>query len=178
MKGIACYVAILVIPSTLLAQPEAKAPDEMDKLKFLHGEWQGKGWTQLGPNQKSEFAVTEKAYTKIGGHVLVLEGLGKGKSADGTREIIGHDAFGIVSYDEAGKKYVMRAYRRGGGMIDADLQVGDKSFEWGFKDPQRNVQVRFAMKINEMGQWYETGEVSRDGTTWHKFMEMTLTRAK
>jgi hypothetical protein len=167
---------MLIVPVSLPAQPPSKPPTEMAKLNFLVGEWHGKGTVHMGPNQKVDVDVVEKATKKVGaGHVIIVEGLGTAKDASG-KAYIGHEALGVISFDSATKKYSMRAFRRDGGKVDADITVGDKSFEWGFKDPQRKVEVRFKTVINEKGQWHETGEVSLDGKTWNKFMEMTLSK--
>jgi hypothetical protein len=38
--------------------------------------------------------------------------------------------------------------------------------------------MRFTVRLNEKGQWFEVGEFSRDGKAWQKFFEMTLERVK
>jgi hypothetical protein len=61
--------------------------------------------------------------------------------------------------------------------VDAEATVGDKSLIWSFRDP-RAGQIRFTIKLDEQGRWFEIGEISMDGKGWHKFFEMTLQRVK
>ena len=60
----------------------------------------------------------------------------------------------------------------------ADLTLTDKGFVWGFKEPQRGVEVRYTVTLTPKNEWYEIGEYTLDGKTWTKFIEMTLTRVK
>jgi hypothetical protein len=39
-------------------------------------------------------------------------------------------------------------------------------------------QMRYTIKHNEKGEWFEVGEMTQDRQTWHKFFEMTLERQK
>jgi hypothetical protein len=38
--------------------------------------------------------------------------------------------------------------------------------------------VRFTIKLDEKGRWFEVGEVSQDGKERRKFFEMTLERVE
>lgn len=58
------------------------------------------------------------------------------------------------------------------------MTVTDKGFIWGFKEPQRGVEVKYTMKLTDKGEWHEIGEYSLDGKTWTKIIEMTLSRVK
>jgi hypothetical protein len=40
--------------------------------------------------------------------------------------------------------------------------VGDKTLEWGFPISQQG-RVRFTIKLNEKGEWFEVGEMTQDG---------------
>jgi hypothetical protein len=53
----------------------------------------------------------------------------------------------------------------------------DGGLEWGFRSAERGVTVRFTIQFDEK-RWHEVGEVSTDGKTWNKFLEMTLERQK
>jgi hypothetical protein len=39
-------------------------------------------------------------------------------------------------------------------------------------------KIQYRIKLNEAGQWTETGEWSRDEETWNQFFGMTLDRVK
>jgi hypothetical protein len=38
--------------------------------------------------------------------------------------------------------------------------------------------VRFTIKLDEKGRWFEVGEISQDGREWRIFFEMTLERVE
>jgi hypothetical protein len=110
--------------------------------------------------------------------VLLIEGLGRHKLADAQEGEIVHNAMAVVSYDEKAKKYRWHAWRiPGGSYLDTDLKVGDQTLEWSMNIPQGGA-TRFAIKLNEKGEWHEIGEYSPDNKNWNKFFEMTLRKVK
>lgn len=149
----------------------------MKKLDFIRGDWRGKGWMMTGGGTRQTFETTETVRFKLDGLILVFEGAGKDVDANG-KEIKGHDALGIVSYDPSQKAYRFKSYTMQGYTLDAPIEIGDKSFAWGLKIPNGG-EMRYAMRINERGNWLETGEFSRDaGKTWVKVFEMEIERVK
>lgn len=128
----------------------------------------------VGPGQRRASKVKESVQSKVGGSVLTLEGLGKAQVPGKDEEVVVQNAFATVWYDGHEKRFRMIAWRAGQS-VDADITVGDKSLVWGFRD-QRAGQIRFTLKLDEAGRWFEIGEISRDGTNWNKFFEMTLKR--
>lgn len=88
-----------------------------------------------------------------------------------------HDALAVVSYDSQKQKYRWTAWRSPGGYYsETEVKVGEKAFDW-----QTEVQggkTRYKAFMNEKGQWIETGEFSKDGTTWFPFLTMTMSRTK
>jgi len=170
-------VLILLAASTLAyAQTESAANfAEMRKLDFLIGAWEGEGWIEFGAGRRRAAKVKESVQGKAGGSVMLIEGLGKAKAPDKDEELVVHSAFATVWYDGEAKRFRMMAWRATGDSVDARVTVGDKSLVWGFQDP-RAGRIRFTIKLDEIGRWFEIGEVSADGTNWNKFFEMTLKR--
>jgi hypothetical protein len=177
MKKIAALLYLLaILPLASAAQTAASAPPaEMKKLDFIVGQWKGEGWIEMRPGQRETFTINESAQRKVEGAVLLLEGLGTRQTTDKTEGAPVHKAFAVIDYDVQAKAFRMRSYRVGTGAIDALPQVGDNMLVWGFHDA-RGGEVRFTIKLDEKGQWFEIGEYSGDGKTWRKFMEMTLSR--
>ena len=179
-KTIALLLLFCVSAAVARAQTPAAAPPqlaEMKKLDFLVGQWQGDGWIVLGPGQRRTFRQTETVQNKVGGTVLLIEGLGKGKVPGQTEEVTIHNAFAVVSYDGKANAFRWRAFRADGVEMDAAATVTERNIVWGFRDP-RAGEVRFTIKLNDAGQWFEVGELNRDGKTWFKFFEMTLQHVK
>lgn len=177
MKKFALLMLLSLLPVTAAAQHthQPSQPAEMKKLDFLVGQWKGEGWMEFGPNDRRTFTINESVQRKVDGTVLLIEGLGTTRMPGKPEEIPVHKAFAIVDYDAKAKLLRLRAYRAGAGSIDTQPQVGENSLIWGFRDA-RAGEIRFTIKLNEKGQWFEIGEFSSDGKTWRKFMEMTLNR--
>ena len=75
------------------------------------------------------------------------------------------------------KRYRWEAHDLRGQAITVEPKLIDGGLEWGFRSGERGPTVRFTIKFDEK-RWHEVGEVSTDGKTWNKFLEMTLERQK
>ena len=153
--------------------------NEMKKVHWLVGKWEGEGWMMFGPEEKHTFSQTETVTSKLNGLLLAIEGLGiAGTSEEGGSKII-HNAFAVLSFDSENQRFVMRAHKAGGAFTEADAKVDDNGdFIWGFSHPYAG-ELRFTIKQNDKGQWYEIGEVSRDdGITWYQNFEMILNKVE
>lgn len=169
----------LLLPIVATAQSAGtSSATEMKKLDFLAGDWKGEGWIEMGPNGRSTFKQTETVLSKLSGTVILIEGVGKGKLASTGQEGIVHNALAVISYDSRAKKFQFRAFRADGNFIDAEMTPEGNGLVWGFREPQRNVEIKYTIKLTDTGQWNEVGEFSMDGKTWRKFFEMTLQRMK
>ncbi len=177
MKKLFVLLALLTLSIPIVAQtPAANRFDEIKRLDFLVGNWKGDGWIQLGPTERRTFTETEVVQRKLDGAVLLIEGMGKGKIGGKGEDVTIHSALAVVNYDAQAKAYRFQAYRADGRAINAEASVADNALQWSFQDTFGNV--RFTIKLNDQGQWYEIGELSRDGKPGIKFFEMTLTRQK
>jgi hypothetical protein len=173
MTKLLCLSLLWISSVGLVAQTAALQRAEMKKLDWLVGQWQGAGWIQMGPQGRKEFTQTENIQTRLDGLVLVIEGLGKSKT-DGSTV---HSAMAFVSYDERAKTFRWRAFTAEGRQTDAEAKVGKNTLEWGFEIPNFG-RMRYTLKLNEKGEWFEVGEVSQDGQSWRQIFEMTLQRQK
>lgn len=177
-KAIGLLVLFLVSSALVQAQtPDAAGREAMKKLSFLIGQWKGEGWVQMGPGQRHVVSAVETVQTRLGGEVLLVEGLGKNKEEGNQPQVTGHDAIAFLYYDTKAKIYRFQTHRAGGLAIDSEAKLIDRGFEWGFQD-ERAGTLRFTMKLTDKGEWFEIGEASRDGKTWFKFFEMTLQKVK
>lgn len=138
--------------------------NEISKLDFLVGKWEGQGWIMGRDGQKHPFKQTENIQFKIDSVAILIEGLGK------SHGLITHNALAIISYNKNDSIYNFRSYTSTGrgGSFDAEL-IGEK-FYW-----YPNKNMRYVIWINDKGQWYETGEFKRDNE-WKQFFEMTLNK--
>jgi hypothetical protein len=160
-----------------VARPGAANVEAMKKLSFLVGEWTGEGWTEFVPGQRRTSPITENVQLRLGGTIMIVEGLGKKKAQGEQAEAVTHHAFGIISYDDKAKLYRLRSYLADGRSTDAEASFTDEGFQWRFQVPG-NTSIRYTVKLNDKGEWFERGEMSRDGKTWRQFHEMTLQKVK
>jgi hypothetical protein len=167
-----------VLSVTLSAQTaQSSQLQEMKKLDFLIGEWTGEGWTEFVPGQRRTSPITEKVQSKLGGMVLLVEGLGKTKVAGQQEEAVVHNALGVITYDAKAKLYRVKSWLADGRSTDAEARFTDEGFQWGFQTPQ-GFGIRYTVKLTDKGAWFERGEMSQDGKSWRQFHEMTLQRVK
>ena len=174
-----CFFLLLfcALSASVSAQTTSTNAGEMSKLNFLVGQWRGEGWILMGRNERRTFRQNETVQSKVDGTVLMIDGLGKGIKAGETAESVIHNAFAVISYNKDAKTFRWQAFRGDGTSFDVQPTITDKTIVWGFTDA-RAGEIRFTIKINEKGQWFEIGELSRDtGKTWLKFFEMTLDKA-
>jgi hypothetical protein len=175
-------VATLTLLGALSPCARAQAPpdvqkqrQEMRKLGFLVGRWEGEGWYQMGPDEREEFLQTEEVVWKLDSLVIQIDGLGVSKKPDGSAGEVAMKAFGVISYDMAGARHRFMAYTSEGKVADAVATVGERSLSWSFGVPG-GLTIRYTMTFDEEGLWRETGEFSRDRVTWTQFLDMTLRR--
>ena len=168
---------ILIFALTLGHNVEGQDPrpnpvqlEAMKKLHFLVGEWKGEGWNEMMPGQRRTSPITERVQTKLGGMVLLVEGIGTKKVPGSQEEVVVHNALGILSYDEKAKHYWLRSHIANGQTMEAQAKFTDGGFQWGFQAGP-NLSFRYTVKLTDKGEWFEIGEMSQDGTTWRKFHE-------
>ena len=85
----------------LAQQTDTARINAMQKLEALHGKWSGSGWYQMGHEAKRQINQTENVYTKLGGLLLVIDGLGK--SPQTGEEVFA--AYGVIHYSPEKEMY-------------------------------------------------------------------------
>jgi hypothetical protein len=145
----------------------AKPPKEMASLSFMVGKWNGHGWIEFHPGKRDRFKSEESVRSKLGGHVLVIDGIHR----DSAGKVV-HNAFGVLSYDARKRSHRFRSYLASGRSGDYDASYRKGVLTWTMKTPR--FTMRYAIRLNKRGQWSEIGEISYDGKKWRKFFKMTL----
>lgn len=157
--------------AAVIAQEDVRPAIATEPLfQNLVGNWQGEGWSMLGPNQRVEFIQTESVETKANGHVVVVEGLGRDKETN----VLAFQAFGIFSYNLVDENYNFTAHQTNGYAISVVPEIGDDHFQWGFDTGQG--LVRYTATITD-STWSQIGEFSPDGgENWFQNFEMNLSK--
>jgi hypothetical protein len=158
-------------------RPSPVQLEQMKKLHFLVGEWRGEGWTEFIPGQRRTSPINETVQPRLGGIILLVEGLGKTKVPGKDEEVVVHNALGVLSYDEKAKLYRLRSYLATGQSTDAEARFTEGGFQWGFQ-PSPALSMRYTVRLTDKGEWFEIGEMSQDGKSWRQFHEMTLQKVK
>jgi hypothetical protein len=175
---IASIAAIILAVADPVSGAERQSPAEpvaaLKKLEWLAGNWTGEGWIELSPGQRRSFTQTEVVQTKAGGTILTIEGQGITKAGGTNATVL--DAFTVVSFNPKENRYRWYSHTDKGYATDVELKVDDKTFQWSVEAGSFGT-MRYTMTLNNKGEWFEIGEVSRDGQPWRKFFEMTLHRS-
>lgn len=151
--------------------PSAAEVEAMKKLDFIVGKWEGEGWLMAGAGKREVFKGTENVQAKLHGKALLVDG----HFLDPKDNRTVHETLAIITYDEKAKKCLFKTYlfNRPGG--EFELTVIDKGFSWELHPPN-GPKVLYTMKLNEKGEWIESGEVMIEGREPLKFLEMRLAK--
>ena len=161
-----------MVPALLLsfALAQAQRPTALQgpikEAAFLVGTWEGEGWI-LSQAGRQESTVREVITPRAGGTVLSLEGLGKDKK---TGAVV-HDAFGVLFFDQEKQAYRMRSFVSNGRGGEFPAAIKNGVIVWTMSVPGRDV--RYTIKLDDQGRWYEVGEFKM-GENWTQFFEMRL----
>lgn len=156
--------------------PENSQRAALRQLNWLIGEWSGSSVVNMG-GKKSVVSVKETVQPSLDSTIFIITGRGTEKDTLSDKDIIVHDAFAVVSYDEAQNKFRWNAWRMPGGTYgQLEIKLGEKSFEWSTQ--VKGGQTRYKAYLNEKNQWVEVGEFSSDGLKWYKYITMTLNKIK
>jgi hypothetical protein len=164
---------LLAITSHVLAQrPDfsAQCKTEMQKLSYLVGDWKGEATIKNQSGTKT-LSQTEHIEWKLDGLVLSIDGTGR------EQDKITFQAFALVNFDPADQQFKFKSFVREGYSTNAYFKVLEENkFEWGFDIPSGG-KSKYTITLDPTKKtWYETGEYSRDGNTWMKFIDLNLTK--
>jgi hypothetical protein len=157
-----------------IAQPQradvAAQREAMKRLGFLVGTWTGDAFTRQ-PGQTIKVRQTEQVAYRLDGLLLLIEGTGRNPDSGE----IQFRALATIAYDDAAKVYRFRAYNDGNYM-DTELKVPANGFAWGYKAGP--AQIAFVMKLDDKGDWVETGEVTMPNGPAQRIFDMTVSKQK
>lgn len=173
MRTATAVLLTLALPALAAAQPPAQPSPSparvaaMQKLSFLEGVWKGTAWMQMGP-KREETTSAETVTREVGGNALLVKGLHR--IADGR---VVHDTLGVLSANEDGT-YAFHTWLANGRNGVYRGEWTDGAFVWGMDSP--GGRVRYTIRLDDRGRWFEIGEREAKGAGWTKFFEMTLAR--
>lgn len=139
--------------------------ENIQKLDFLLGKWEGSGWRMSPDGTKHTFDQSENVQFKLDSTAVLIEGKGIANE-----EII-HNAIAIITYDKESGNYAFQSFLQNGMKGSFKAELKESVFYW-----YPNENIRYIISINDKGQWHETGEFNREGN-WRQFFEMTLSKS-
>ena len=165
----------VVLPGTVPGQgPDPSATRAaIDRLGPMVGRWRGEAWMAREGGQRVQTAMTETVERKLGGTVLLIEGLGQVPAEGGGEPRVAHHALAVLSFDARTGGYQMRSYLASGLSGDFAVTLVDGGVSWSREVPGGTVRNTARFTADE---WHEIGEFSRDGATWTQIMEIKLRR--
>ncbi len=156
-------------PAAAQANDPTLIPAERDalaRLGWMDGNWRGEAVTNT-PGGPHRITQTERIGAMLGGTIKLLEG--KGFNADGS---IGFNAFGVISYDPASKRYSLHSYAMGRAG-DFALTPTENGYFW--EIPLGPMTIRYTATLKD-GVWTEVGDRIMPGRPAQRFFEMKLKR--
>ena len=140
----------------------------MKKLSFLVGRWAGEVSTLRGPGETVVLTQTEEAQFKLGGLILVIEGVGRTK--DGKPAL---QALGVISFDDASGTYRMRAFNDGR-FLETEVKLLDSGdgITWSFA--LGDFRTTSVLRMNDQGAWTELTELTIGSQPPRKLMELAV----
>jgi hypothetical protein len=145
----------------------------MKQLAFLTGKWEGEARLLRGPDQWISVVQTEDAQYKLDGLILVIEGIGRTKT-DGTPVL---QAVGIISYEDEGRTYRMRAFNDGRFLeSDVTLLEDGKGLKWGFT--LGGIDTASTLRVSDNGEWTEVAQITFGTEPPRQLMELTVRRQR
>ncbi|PYS38456.1 MAG: hypothetical protein DMG14_17575 [Acidobacteria bacterium] len=143
----------------------------MKKLAFLIGNWSGEASVLRAPGEFVELSQTEEAQFKLGGLIIMIEGVGRMKSG-GTPVL---QALGLISFNDASGKYHMRAFNDGR-WLETEVKLVDEpnAITWGFTLGE--MRTHSILRVNERGEWVEHADLTVSGGPPQKLIDLTVQR--
>jgi hypothetical protein len=179
MKRTALLLISFFVFITASFSQETKAQTQqaaMQQLKWLAGRWTGKSELSVEGHTIVTY-VQEIIAPMLDGTIFTVSARGSSMdSATGKIRPV-YNSFGVISYNVKEKQYRWRTWRNPGDSYDeATFKVDENSFE--YIASENGGYMRYRAKLNEQGQWIETGEFSKDKQTWGLFITMTLNKRR
>jgi hypothetical protein len=173
-----CTVLAMVLFAPEMAQPP-RSPDleaqrtAMRKLEFLVGMWAGEARITRGAGETTELVQTEEAGYKLDGLILVIEGIGRGKSS--VAPVL--QAFGVISYEDETKTYRMRAFNDGR-FLETNVKLFEEGKGMAWRFVLGEIKTKSVMRINEKDEWTELHEIIIGSQPPKRLMEIAVRRQK
>ncbi len=153
----------------------AEQIEAIEKLHWMTGSWSGTSLVNAD-NQQNLTNIRETVQPALDGTILLINVWATDKDTNTNRQSLAYTAFSVISYDLKNKKYKWTTWRNSGNAYDQhDFKVGDNSFE--YTTDENGGKTRYRASFSN-GEFFETGEFSKNGDNWTQFITMKLQKRK
>lgn len=160
---------IMLICTAGMAQAQNAAIDTVAKkaitdLAFITGQWEGSGWMIGVDGVRHEFTQSENIRFKLDTTAILIEG----KGFAGGRAV--HNALAVIRFNATENRFDFYSFLSSGkeGVFKAFIENGE--LVW-----YLNEGMKYTVRIDDKGNWYEKGEMNM-GESWFQFFETNLHR--
>lgn len=175
MKTISFLILVILLSVTITSfsqgnyDASALCKEEMKKLSYFVGNWEGEASYRRGPGPAETLTQKEHIEWKLDGVILSIEGIGRKDDA------IQFNAYAVINFDPFGKTFKFKSYTKEGRSTEAYFKViKENNFEWGFDIPTGG-KIKYTIVLDPTQKnWTEIGEYSQDGNSWFKTIELNL----
>ena len=172
-------LSLLVFSIAAFSQETAKAQTQqtaMQRLRWLIGRWSGTSEVNVENNRQVTY-VQQIITPMLNGTIFTVSARGTALDSATNKMALVYNSFGVISYNVKEKQYRWRTWRNPGDSYDeAAINIADSSYE--YIANENDGFMRYKSRLNEKGQWVETGEYSKDKQTWGLFINMTLNKRR
>lgn len=151
---------------------QEKQQNAIDQLQWLIGKWSGQSEVDVEGIHHTTF-ITETITPALDGTILTISARGTEADSLTKKMTVVYTSYSVISYDEKSKKYRWSTWRNPGNSYDSyDFKVGSNSYE--YIADERGGKMRYTAQLNDKKEWTSTGDYSKDGLSWGKFITMIL----
>ncbi len=150
--------------------------EAMQKLRWMIGNWAGSSIVNIG-DQKQLTNIRESIQSGLDGTILTINVIATDKDSNTRRQLLAYTSFSVISYDLKNKSYRWTSWRNSEKYYDEySFSVDNNSFE--YISNENGGKVRYKAKLGSDGEFLETGEYSKDGSSWGEFITMKLRKSR
>ncbi|MFM9872337.1 MAG: hypothetical protein ACKVQS_02590 [Fimbriimonadaceae bacterium] len=148
--------------------------DEMAKLNFLVGYWEGTT-TYYSGGREIIVQGYENVRSVAGGTAILIDA--QYTMDRGGQKIPIHDVAAIMRFDPEKKVHLMRSQLGNGLTGEYEIKVRENGYDWSTQGITGTGTTDYVMNISPEGDWVEVG-YSVDGDKRTKLMELRLKKIK
>jgi hypothetical protein len=178
--AVACLAGALALAAPLaLSQqlsPTAEAREAIARVAaLLEGKWQGHGTVTLGAQQPARLVCSLTVVRRADGTVLLMDARYSLTAAGRPDEAPEQNEIAVLSFDPPAHEYRFDLFFADGRHETGSAQLDGQMLR--IVNPVPGVGFRrITIDLSSPGVYHETGERSRDGSSWKAYLDLVLKR--